>query len=145
MRDRFALLREPAVGVSSHARAALRGRLVAGMNLALARRIPLSLSGSYWLVPGAGYLCVVGQTSSTAGVGTVCARDALALAHGVAFTTFGAGEAGGAGRLIVGVAPDGARDVLIHTGGAVVTASAQDGVFVERDQQTDPPDYLSLR
>ena len=47
--------------------------------------------------------------------------------------------------LIVGVAPNGARRVVVRTQGAVETAQVVKGVFVLRDSIVAPPDSIVPR
>lgn len=145
---RFALLRTRPEGLPARTRGVLR-EPIAGMNWGLAQRVPVALPGTYWLVPGDGYLCIVGQADRAApGVGTTCARTEQAVAHGVATVTLappGAAVRVAQPRLVVGVAPDGAREVGVHTRGVVVTAPVIEGAFVLRDAATAPPDLLTFR
>jgi hypothetical protein len=150
-RAAFALLRTPSEGIPAGTRRRL-GRPLVGGSWRLAQRIPVALPGAYWLVPANRHVCVVAQRSAGAhGPGTTCARTADAVAHGVAHVTIrGVGpDAAPAhprrSRLIVGVAPDGARRVLVRTRGEVATVPVVHGTFVRRDANPAPPDDLRLR
>lgn len=147
-RARFELLRTPPEGLPARVRHIL-GAPVMGMNWTLAQRLPVNLSGAYWLVPGNGHLCIVDQGSlGNPAVGTTCARTARALARGIASITIARPNASAhtvQSRLIVGVAPDGAREVQVHTRGTVVTTSVAGTIFVVRDTLAAPPDRLSWR
>jgi hypothetical protein len=144
---RFALLRTRPEGLPATVRATLRAP-IAGMNYALAQRIPAHAPGRYWLVPGRGYLCVVSEMPGTPGVGTVCSTTAQARTDGVATTSIpraGQNAPVTGPRLIVGVAPDGAKAVIVHTGDRTATAHVTSGLFVHRDHAHDPPDRIAVR
>lgn len=141
----FALLRTQPEGLPARVQRVLRAPTF-GLNWKLAQRIPVALPGAYWLVPGNGYLCVVARESL--GVGTTCAPSSEALQHGIAsitITPFRPTRGVRPSRLIVGAAPDGTREVLVHTHGAVETAPVVNEVFVSRDSVDAPPDFLALR
>jgi hypothetical protein len=143
----FALLRTRPEGLPVSVRQILQTPRF-GMRWALAQRMPVDVPGDYWLVPGAGYLCIVDHTPASAGIGTVCARTAQVIDQGMATVAIPRRAdlaPTGASRLIVGIAPDGARRVYIHTRGAVATVPVVNGQFVRRDAATVPPDSLSLR
>lgn len=148
LRARFALLRTPPEPLPARTRR-IMGPPTLGVNWRLAQRIPVALAGAYWLVPGDGHLCVVSQgDAGTPGVGSVCARNAQALRHGIADVTIARATPATGGRparLIVGVAPDGARAVRVHTHGAVSEAAVVDALFVVRDAVDRPPDGIELR
>lgn len=150
-RAAFALLRTRPEGISARTRHLL-GRPVVGGNWRLAQRIPVALPDAYWLVPASRHLCIVAEASAGPhGAGTTCARTADAVAHGVAHVTVrGAGPRAASGhvakgRLIVGVAPDGAHRVLVHTRGQVETVPVVHHAFVLRDAHVGPPDDLRVR
>jgi len=138
----FELLGNPPDGIPADVRRTLRVP-VAGMNWDLARRIPVSLPGTYWLAPGTGDLCIVAASPDSPAVGTVCARVDQALRHGLANTSV---DLASGQRVIVGVAPRGARTVLVRTGGSTASVRVgRDGSFVLRDSSSSPPDTLTLR
>jgi len=146
-RHDFALLRRRPVGLPPYVRSLALAR-GAAINPAMAQRLPVLIPGSYWLVPGIGYLCVVSQVPRIPGVGTVCARTEQAIQQGVATVSFAPAEPGAAGvpkRLLVGVAPDDAREALVHTHGSVATVPVVDDVFVLRDSAQAPSDFIALR
>jgi len=150
-RDGFALLRSHPEGLPPRTRRLL-GRPLFGMSWRLAQRIPVALPGRYWLVPARRHLCVVEEGSlGSPGAGSTCATTADALAHGLADITVkrrgsaGAGAPVGPARLIVGVAPGGARAVRVHTRGRVRTVPVENGTFVLRDALVAPPDRFELR
>lgn len=114
----------------------------------MTQRIPVLVPGSYWLVPGIGYLCIVSQVPRTPGVGTVCARTQQVIQQGFATVSFTPAERGAAGvpsRLLVGIAPDNAREALVHTHGSVATVPVVNDVFVLRDSVQAPSDFIALR
>lgn len=120
-----------------------------GSNWKLAQRIPVTLRGAYWLVPGNGYLCVISHGSMASNTtGTTCAPTWYAVEHGVVDVTV-AGAAPGSrvppARLIVGVAPNDAHRVVVRTRGAVETAQVVKDMFVLRDSIVAPPDSIVPR
>jgi hypothetical protein len=147
-RANFALLRTPPEGLPARVGRLLDAPIV-GMNWRLAQRIPVNLSGAYWLVPGDGHLCIVDHGSlGNPAAGTSCARTADALTQGVASITVTRPHAGvyaDEARLIVGVAPDGADEVRIRTRDAVARAPVVGSTFVLRDALVAPPDKISWR
>jgi hypothetical protein len=141
----FPLLRTPPEGLPIATQRILRKHAF-GINWNLARRIPVKLEASYWLVPGNGYLCVISQgVMHGRGVGTTCAQTAEAVAHGIADISIALPGTAHRTRLIVGVAPIRAHDVLVHTRGKVSVAVVHQGVFVLRDSILSPPDTMALR
>ncbi len=118
------------------------------MNPALAQRIPVVLPGSYWLVPGIGYLCIVSEVPGTPGIATVCGRTQQAIEQGfgtISFTPKGRAHDGMPTRLLVGIAPDDARTALVHTKGTVAAVPVVNDVFVLRDSIRAPSDFTELR
>jgi hypothetical protein len=114
------------------------------MSWRLAQRIPIGLAGRYWLVPASRHLCVVEEGSlGSPGAGSTCARAADAIRHGLADITVRRAGPDGPARLIVGVAPDGAHAVVVHTRGAGRRVPVVDGVFVLRDAVIAPPDRFA--
>ena len=134
----FALLRTPPVDIPPN----VRSLRVPGMRWRLARRVPVSLPGTYWLVPGAEGLCIVATTPRSPAIGTVCARVDQALRHGIANTSL---DPVSGRRTIVGVAPDGTRTVLVRSGTWTTSVHVRHGNFVLRDSVSLPPDRLTLR
>ncbi|MFI4991796.1 MAG: hypothetical protein ACHQHO_12900 [Solirubrobacterales bacterium] len=98
--------------------------------------------GAYWLVPGTRYLCVISQRA--AGVGTTCALTAEAIAHSVANIAITQLKTSSV-RTIVGVAPDGAHEALVHTGRSIETVPIVGEIYTLRDSKSAPPDYITLR
>lgn len=138
----FSLFRHPPEGLPAATRKIL-GRPAYGMNWSLAQRLPVR--GDYWAVPGNGYLCVVEQANSGAS-SRACAPTKYVVAHGVGIVSIGAGHSRSSGhRLIVGVAPNGTRQVLVHTDGSVATVPVVGNVFTLRDSSSNPPERLTLR
>ncbi len=146
-RHNFALLRTPPEGLPARVRRLVSGS-PAAMNPALAQRIPVTVPGSYWLVPGIGQLCVVSEVPWTPGIATICTRTQNAIKHGTGTITFIPAKQAPAGmprRLLVGIAPDGARTALIRTKSSVAAVPVVNGVFVLRDSLRGPSDSIELR
>lgn len=147
-RANFALLRTPPEGLPTAVRRVLRNP-VFGSNWNLAQRIPATASGAYWLLPGNGYMCVISDESMGSNtINTTCARALQARRHGIAAVTVTRAVPGShleAARLIVGLAPDGAHQVVVHTRGFTETVPVHDEVFVLRDSIVAPPDFLMPR
>lgn len=138
----FELLRTPPDGIPADVRRTLQVP-VPGMDWNLARRVPVPLPGRYWLAPGGGDLCIVATNPDSPAVGTVCAKAEQALRNGIANTSV---DPASGRRLIVGVAPNGARTVLVRTGASTASARVRrHGTFVLRDSTSSPPDTLTLR
>lgn len=137
----FALFHTPPDGISSAASRALATSLPE-IRWNLARRIPVSLPGRYWLVPGAANICVIAKTPESPSPAAVCASVAQAVRHGVANTSLNpiSGK-----RIIVGVVPTGTRVVLVRSGEVTSPVRAFNGHFVLRDSVAAPPDELTLR
>jgi len=147
-RANFALLRTPPEGLPTAVQRAL-GNPVFGSNWNLAQRIPTIASGAYWLLPGNGYMCVVSERSLGSNtINTTCARASQARQRGIAAVTVTRevpGSQSKAARLIVGLAPDGARQVVVHTRGIAETVRVHHEVFVLNDVIAAPPDFLTPR
>lgn len=137
----FALLRTPPDGIPLAESHALVGS-IPGIRWNLARRIPVSLPGTYWLVPGVANICVVAKTPGSPSLGAVCASVTQALHHGVASTSLN--QISGR-RVIVGVVPIGTRTVLVRSRATTSSVRAIHGHFVLRDSVAAPPDVLTLR
>ncbi len=141
----FSLLRTPPEGLPASTRRILR-RPIFGINFRLAQRIPVKSEGAYWLVPGNGHLCVISQgVMHGPGVGSTCATTSRAIAHSIGDISITLPGGGHRFRLIVGVAPDGAREALVNTRGAIATAPVHGEVFLLRDTTLAPPDVITLR
>lgn len=146
-RHEFALLRTRPEGLPANF-----GRLPtateAGINPALAQRIPVMVPGRYWLAPGIGSLCILSEVPGTPGIVTVCGRTRQVVEQGLGTISFAPPERTPAGlptRLLVGIAPDDARTALVHTNGSVAAAPVVGGVFVLRDSQRGPSESTELR
>lgn len=149
----FALFRKPPDGLPTATRRVLSAPIF-GANRLLARRIPVKppeekSSGAYWLVPGDAHLCIMAQgVGGEPGISTTCAQTSHALAHGIADITITPADPAAhtpESRLIVGMAPDGIRKVLVHTHGVIETAPIIHGIFTLRDSIAAPPDFTELR
>lgn len=137
----FALLRTPPDGIPSYVSRKLRGP-VPGMSWNLARRVPVPTTSSYWLVPGAGGLCIVATAPESPAIGTVCASANQALRHGIANTSL---DTISGKRIIVGVVPTGTHTVVVRSGASTTSVRVRHGLFVLRDSVSSPPDQLTLR
>lgn len=141
----FALLRKPPEELPPATQRFLRGPIF-GSNWNLARRIPVKAEGDYWLVPGDGYLCVISQgVMGGPSVSATCGKTAQATVHGIAAISITLPDAPHPARLIVGVAPDGTREALVHARGVIAAVPVRGGTFVLRDSTLAPPDFISLR
>jgi hypothetical protein len=146
-RERFALLRTHPEGLPARLRGLVRAR-DASFDPALAQRIPVLLPGTYWLVPDAGQLCIASTVPGTPGATTICGSTRQAIEEGIATVTLTPAErvpAGAPTRLVVGVAPDGTREALVHTHGSVAAVPVVRGVFVLRDSARATSDFVELR
>lgn len=144
--ESFALLRTSPEGLPSLVVKSL-GPPVHGMRWDLAQRLPLHLQGSFWLVPGKGYLCLVAQWEKPT-AGRFCAETRYVLAHGLAGVFVHAPGAPWFGtpgkRLIVGVAPDDATKVVVYDHGSTSsTPVGPDGVFRLSDSIARPPRQIA--
>jgi hypothetical protein len=118
-----------------------------GMNWALAQRLPEGADADFWAVPGNGFLCVLAQGDGVT-LTASCTTTEDAIEHGVAavlLRTSPRSRRARGRRLIVGMAPDQAREVSVHTRGNVTPVTAMKNVFTLHDSATDPPDRLVLR
>jgi hypothetical protein len=116
-----------------------------GLNGILAQRLLVDTPEKMWVVPGNGFICIVGYQvrQSTA---LVCDTTKDARNHGVTMTRLGVANAAAPRpkRIIVGIAPDQAHKVHIHTGSTVVSASVTGNVFLRRDSVSAPPDRVTF-
>lgn len=141
----FALLRTRPEGLPPATQRFLR-RPVFGSNWNLARRIPVKAEGTYWLVPGNRHLCLIwGGVMGGPGVGATCVKTAQAIVHGIAASSITPPDAPHPARLIVGIAPDGTREALVHTRDVIAAVPVRGAVFVLRDSTLAPADFISLR
>ncbi len=125
------------------------GEPIYGLNWHLAQRLPIRVLARAWAVPGNGYICILSLQGSRRGgaVGATCGSTEEALGHGLATTLLserGAGVFHRSSRVIVGIAPDGAREVVAHGPGSVERIPVVNGAFMHRDEAAYPPDQLTL-
>jgi hypothetical protein len=139
--DSFALLRTPPDGIPPRVKQVLSDP-IPGMSWSLARRVPVSATSAYWLVPGVENLCVVATTPKSPTIGTVCASTGEALRHGIANTSL---DPTSGRRIIVGVVPKGTRTVIVRSGNLTASVRVRHGHFVLRDSVSSPPDRMTLR
>jgi hypothetical protein len=138
---RYALLRTTPEAIPATTRRVLR-LPIAGLRWDLTQRVPAAVPGAYWLIPARRYICLVAHAPATTTVGTVCATTAQATQYGIANTTVNQRTRT---RLIVGVAPDGARMAIVHTHGDVARVPVRAGIFIVRDATLAPADRVTLR
>jgi hypothetical protein len=141
----FAVLRGDPTGLPTKIRQQL-GRPILGTNEWLAQRLSEDTPRRVWVVPGNGNLCLVDQPPS-GGLGTACTTTANALRHGITSTFLVEAQQGGSrgGRTIVGLAPDPAREVRVHTPGfPPVTVPVRHNVFTLSDGVTEPPETIEM-
>jgi hypothetical protein len=141
----FSLLRTPPEGLPAGVTEVLRSPAY-GLNWRLAQRMPSAEGISFWIVPGNDVLCIVSQEERQS-VSTTCARTRDAIAQGLAAVLLR--ERSGSQpqpdhRLIVGIAPDGARRIRVSTRGEAATVPVIDGAFTLRDRVMDPPDRMTF-
>ncbi len=142
-RSHFALLRGEPEPLPPSIRRILR-RPTFGMNWDLAQRVPISLRGSFWLIPGRHVLCLL-HAETIHEASSACAPTKTAFAHGVVAASLQEASAGTpAKRLIVGVVPDGTTEAVVHTGGMVSRIAITHNLFVLEDSTKEPPDVVSL-
>lgn len=124
-------------------------RPIHGINWRLAQRLPIRDPARAWAVPGDKYICILSlQVRRGHGaVGATCESTEAALAHGLATTLLSDPESGVAhrsARVIVGIAPDQAREVIAIAAGSTVRIPVVSGVFIRRDSVGSPPDRFRL-
>jgi len=142
-RIHFALLRGLPEPLPPSIRRVLR-KPTYGMNWELAQRLPLSLRGSFWLIPGRHVLCVL-HAETLHEASSACAPTKIALAHGVVAALLQEASAvTPVERLIVGVVPDGATEAAVHTGRITSRVAITHHLFVLRDSMKEPPEVVSL-
>jgi hypothetical protein len=147
-RASFAVFRTSPEPLPWSMRRAMR-RPIYGINWGLAQRLPIRDPARAWAVPGDGYICILGlQVRHGRGaVGATCARTKAALAHGLAMTFLsgrGTGVVHASSRVIVGIAPDRAREVIAKAPKSTVRIPVVSGIFIQRDTATYPPDRFRL-
>jgi hypothetical protein len=142
-RSHFALLRGVPEPLPPSVRRILK-RPTYGMNWDLAQRVPLSLRGPFWLIPGRHVLCLLHEETAHE-ASSACAPTKTALAHGIVAASLRQGStAGAAERLIVGVAPDGVSKAVIHTEQITSRVAIAHHLFVLEDSVEEPPKVVSL-
>lgn len=142
-RNHFALLRGVPEPLPPSVRRILR-KPTFGMNWDLAQRVPISLRGSFWLIPGRHVLCLL-HAETIHEASSACAPAKTAFAHGVVAASLREASADiPAKRLVVGVVPDGTTGAVVHTGGMMSRVAIAHNLFVLRDSMEEPPDVVSL-
>jgi hypothetical protein len=118
----------------------------AGLKWRLAQRLPAKLQDPFWVVPGKSALCLLTQ-DDTKVISVSCEKTASALERGLATVTIKGvphPEKGG-GRVIVGLAPNYARQAVIQTGKIRQTIVLRRHIFVVRDLVGLPPTHVAFR
>jgi hypothetical protein len=142
-RDAFEIFRTSAESLPTFITEILR-QPIYGSNWSLAQRLPVRTMAKIWAVPGNGFICLVSiQKREPQLVGMTCDDTADTEKHGL-FTAFLALAGQLPHRLVVGIAPDGFRQILIDTGKNVASVPVSRGVFVRRDGAEIPPDSVEL-
>jgi hypothetical protein len=122
-------------------------RALHGTNWDLAQKLPVTVRGEFWLIPGYGVLCLLAHIGGL--TAQSCAPTQVAIANGAAVVTLNAHPRRsfeGRNRFMIGVGPDRAHEVLVHTGDSVTVRPVnENGVFTLHDSATNPPDVLTFR
>jgi hypothetical protein len=145
-RSHFALMRGKAEGLPFRLARSLPSGGGIGANWTLAQRLPTN-NPQVWAVPGRGYLCLVDRSArGTIGQSCTRTRQALKLATYIATVPVAHGKKAPSGkRVIIGLAPDGVREVRIHmTGSPPQSAHVAQNVFVVRDKRTTAPAFVEF-
>jgi hypothetical protein len=79
------------------------------------------------------------------GVSTTCSATKRAVAHGIADISITPPGTRHPVRLIIGVAPNRAKEAVVHTHDITSAIPVHHEVFVLRDSILAPPDSISLR
>jgi hypothetical protein len=143
----FDLLSTPPEGLPARIAHVLRQHPMHGLNWTLAQKLPGNMRQPFWIIPGKGTLCILTQDKSHA-IGLSCRTTADAVLHGVAVVTLRSMSPRrnkSAGRLIVGLAPNQAQQVLVQTGRSQSSTPIRRHVFVVRDSIPRPPSDLTFR
>lgn len=111
----------------------------------LARNLPESHRGQFWLIPEKTQLCIIAWTPEA--LGEVCSSRKRAIKNGIALVTLPAHSVGplqGA-RFLIGVAPMGIQIACVHDGQdsrlLPVTAT---GIFSLSDWKKSPPTNVTM-
>lgn len=140
----FSILRSPPEGLPKHITRLLR-QPIFGTNWMLAQRIPTPGRGTYWAIPGNGYLCIVSQQENQPSASTVCETNQYAINHGLVATSVWEIEGKDPERSIVGLVPDGTPwvQVITHGSSKRLIVNRHD-VFVMSDSLPYPPSLITL-
>lgn len=119
------------------------GRGQQGFMVAAARRVKLVAPGRYWLVPKAGWACLIGQLAST--LGSSCIRMAQSAKKPLAIVIIRPEPILGPVRTVVGIVPRGVRAVCLvdHLSKRVLNVDA-DGAFGQTEQASSPPTQIYI-
>lgn len=101
-----------------------------------------------WVVPGISRLCLLSQQEPARSIFALsCASSRQAIAHGIATTFLSAGNSPGSKlvrRVIVGLAPDGTKEIVAHAPRSAVVIPVINGVFFHKDDLLEAPDGFTL-
>lgn len=143
---RFTVFRTPSEGLPGLVRRVI-AKPIYGMNWRLAQRLSKSTPVDIWAIPGNEYVCLLSLQKSSA-LGLTCDSTKGALTHGLATTLMSRRGIGNKSRqnqrLIVGIAPDRARDVVIHTHESELKLPVVHGVFMHSDDGSRAPSQITL-
>lgn len=140
----FALLRGYPEGLPQSITVVLPRGGGVGANWGLAQRLP-TLTTAAWAVPGRGYLCLV-ESPPEGSVALSCTSTGYVLKQG----TYSASvpphnQLRPRRRVIVGLAPDGVRQVVVHTADSPPQDSQViQNTFVLEDESVLPPESVEL-
>lgn len=154
LRAEIALFRSRPEGLPIGVTLALSGGSPYGANWRLAQALP-GTPWPAWLIPGRGYVCLLQQETSRSGVGQTCAPTREVLESGMFITTLAAPPSQGGAlpskrdkptrRVVIGVVPDGARAVRVHTPRSPsVRYMVSHNVLALRDRALDLPETFTL-
>lgn len=140
----FSILRSPPEGLPRRITRLLR-QPIFGINWMLAQHIPTPGHGTYWAIPGNGYLCIVSQQENQPSASTLCETNQYAMHHGLVATSVWESKGKEPERRMVGLVPDGTPWVQVITHGSArkLVVNRHD-VFVMGDSLPYPPSLITL-
>jgi hypothetical protein len=143
----FALLATQAEGLPPAVQEVI-GKPTMGLAWDSAQKLRNVHPGQHWLVPGPNILCLFSHRAGV--VGSSCSDRRVASKHSVAVV--GLSAPGHTlekewSRLIIGVAPAETKRIAVEEtdGSTNMVPVRSDGVFIVKDQATNPPKQLVLR
>lgn len=145
LRENFAIMQTTPEPLPSSVKTTLR-RPVNGSNWRLAQLLDTDTRARVWAVPADETICLVDEQDGGA-IGVACTSDAWASEHGVFTAALKAGSysSSESRRFVVGLAPDAAPRVRVHTPGIEPTlVSVAANTFTLRDAAPRPPESIEL-